>query len=221
MLTKKEIDRLFIVLVIIEILFVAVYCLDAYLGQPFWNIHTLFDLDKEANVPAWFSSVQFFCIGIVFLLSRRLLPKEISYARRLLAVIGCIFVYLSADETASIHEKINAVFKKYSFIWRFEGNNGIWIFVYVFFGAVFLMYFGRAFVSLYRAYRHEFILVAVGLGVLVAAVGFEIAGYQLMIEAKKNIIFYLEVSAEEFLEMLGESIIFYGSLLFYRKISVG
>jgi len=35
------------------------------------SIKQLFDLDGESSIPAWFSSVQFFLIGLVLLLKSR------------------------------------------------------------------------------------------------------------------------------------------------------
>lgn len=67
---------------------------------------TMFDLDQEGNLAAWFSSMQFFLLGLTSVLIY-LLEKLINPARkRILIWFLCALgaVYLSADEAARIHE---------------------------------------------------------------------------------------------------------------------
>jgi len=59
---------------------------------------SLFDLDVEANLPSWYSSVKLLGVAI---LSAALASGE---GRRVWALHALLFVGLSADEAASIHE---------------------------------------------------------------------------------------------------------------------
>ena len=68
--TAKDAHRLLFGLILFELLLVAIYVGDSLLGSPISVIH-MFDLDREATIPAWFSSVQLFLIGIIFLLVAR------------------------------------------------------------------------------------------------------------------------------------------------------
>lgn len=109
-------------------LLLIVYAINQLLGNPFETVGILFDVDGIANLPAWFSSMQLFTIGVVFLCFRTIMGK--CPGSGLFMVLGIGFVFLSMDEAVVIHETITCPLKHVSWIPRFKGDQGIWITVY-------------------------------------------------------------------------------------------
>jgi len=88
------------VLLVIDIVLV---CLHVFLG---WSV---INLDEEANLPAWYSSVKLAALAVLSVLlyrdERRRQPAlRLSW---LWLIIGGVFLFLSADETASLHERFS------------------------------------------------------------------------------------------------------------------
>jgi hypothetical protein len=64
----------------------------------------LFDVDREGNVPTWFSALALLlCAGLLVLIASSSREQGHPYARHW-AALAVIFVGLSLDEAASIHE---------------------------------------------------------------------------------------------------------------------
>lgn len=67
----------------------------------------LFHMDSEANLPAWYSSLLLFCasllLGVIALAKSR---QKNTYRRHWWA-LAAGFVWLSADESAQLHEMLN------------------------------------------------------------------------------------------------------------------
>lgn len=77
-------------------------------SKEFWQF---FHLDREGNLPTWFSSSQFFLLAIVFA-AIFLVERYDSPARRtarvwLLCAVGALF--LSIDEAAALHEMVGTI----------------------------------------------------------------------------------------------------------------
>ena len=105
-----------------------------------WTIHNRFDLDGEANIPAWFATVLLFSVSfsslILFLLSVQSTGDQRPVFFWL--IFGLAYMFLSLDEAARIHEIFDEVF-------RIK-----WIFVYAPFGFAFF-----AFCSFWLIKRNE------------------------------------------------------------------
>jgi hypothetical protein len=78
------------------------------------TVYSLFHVDREANLPTWFSSSQLALLGLsflsIFLLELRLRPgrrKNLVW----LACAGAMF-FLSADEASTIHERLGTLFMR-------------------------------------------------------------------------------------------------------------
>ncbi|GJD97925.1 hypothetical protein OCOJLMKI_5164 [Methylobacterium iners] len=65
---------------------------------------TLFDLDGEGNIPAWFSSVMLLMCSILFFIAY-LVSNRTDGAQRTWLGAAAAFLLLSLDEAASLHEK--------------------------------------------------------------------------------------------------------------------
>jgi hypothetical protein len=77
-------------------------------GAQFWQLERIFHLGREGNAPTWFSSMLLFFAGLLaFDLSR----KAERTRRFVFVTFGVIFLFLSCDETASLHETISQLIK--------------------------------------------------------------------------------------------------------------
>lgn len=204
-------------LVAIELVIVAIYVATALAGSPS-QVGVLFNLDEEANVPAWFSSMQLFSIGLVMLLAAGSPLRGRDGQRGLVTLLGCGFVFLSMDEAAGFHEKVTTVMSRVSWAPRFSGGHGIWMFVYVVLAAAAVAALYRPIVRLVRSYPRDVLGVAAGLGILgLGAVGVEAIGYEFLGDNPTIGLKTLQVAAEEFLEMLGGSVILVSTVRFAAR----
>jgi len=211
--TVKDANRLLFALIFFEICLILIFALDV-LSQIPLPIHKLFNLDGEATIPAWFSSIQLFLIGVLFLFSGNWPQKHRIVTPGWLLLIGMGFIFLSADEAAQIHEKVTSFLKHVEWMPRFKGNHGIWIPVY-FSIAVVLAVLGRHTInSALKAYPRQAIIILSGFAVLlIGAVGMEIISYWYLRGTEYSFLYKVEVALEEFFEMAGASIILYGTIL--------
>ena len=67
-----------------------------------------FDLDGEINVPTWFSSTLLLLAGLLLLYIGAISRHERDRWSTHWLVLGCVFVLLSADETAGLHGLLSA-----------------------------------------------------------------------------------------------------------------
>ncbi len=82
------------------------YLADHVLGQPSPTLSHLFDLDREANLPTWWSASQWLpSVVFLFLVADRIVSRDRkrSWALWLLPLLCLAF---SIDETVSLHEFI-------------------------------------------------------------------------------------------------------------------
>jgi hypothetical protein len=70
------------------------------------GVSQLLDLNREANLPTWSSSLQWFCVAALLgALGSRLVRRSETGGRPLLA-LAFLFLCLSLDEVAQIHERL-------------------------------------------------------------------------------------------------------------------
>ena len=65
----------------------------------------LLSLSEEANVPTWYSSMLLFACALVL----ASITSVATSARKQWAVLAALFGYMSLDETAQIHERLNSL----------------------------------------------------------------------------------------------------------------
>ncbi len=93
------------------------------------TIHNRFDLDSEANIPTWFSTVLLFCVSLTSLITYiffRDIKIDTSWQSFWLG-FSAVYCFLSLDEAARIHEIFDT------------STNLKWIYVYAPFGAIFFL----------------------------------------------------------------------------------
>ncbi len=67
----------------------------------------LFNLAMECNIPNWYASaLLLICAGLLAAIALAAGPEKEAY-RRHWAALALIFIYISIDETAQLHEQIN------------------------------------------------------------------------------------------------------------------
>jgi hypothetical protein len=205
---------LFGALVAIELVMVTLYAVTALSSSPS-QLGVLFNLDEEANVPSWFSSMQLFSIGVILLLASCSPLRQRDHLRVLVALLGTAFVFLSMDEAAAIHEKVTTVMARVSWAPRFSGGHGIWMFVYILIAVGAAAALFRPILKIGRLYRRDTLGAITGCAVLgLGAVGVEAIGYEMIGANAPPVLKTLQVATEEFFEMLGASIILRYSLRF-------
>ena len=219
-LTSKHAFRLLMGLLCIEVIFCIIYFTDFILNEPNWRIHTLFNLDGETNITAWFSSIQLFMIGLIALLTAQNQYYKAPPSKKGLTIFGLGFMYLSMDEGASIHEKITLEFHNNPLVPYFDGVHGIWIVVYGAIGIVVSIILWRDIWAIFKHYRPESLIFLFGIIIYLAGTaGAETITY-FFIDKTNALVYTLEVILEEFLEMLGASILLYTVLLISLKKTV-
>jgi len=69
----------------------------------------LLSLSEEANLPTWYSSMLLFSCGVALAAIAATVARAGGPYRRHWAFLGLVFVYMSLDETAQLHERLNSV----------------------------------------------------------------------------------------------------------------
>lgn len=212
-ITSKEATKFFLSLLTLEIILVSIFFLDFLLQSPNWRLHELFNLDKEANIPTWFSLIQLFLIGIVALVTAFNKNYSAPPSRKGLKLFGLGFIYLSLDEGAVLHEKMTYEFHNHPLVPYFDGVHGIWITVYMGVALIVLALIFRDLWAIFKQYRRESIIFILGLIVYLAGAGGAETITYFYIDKNNPLIYAYEVSLEEFLEMAGASVLLYSVLL--------
>ncbi len=215
--TSKTALKLLFILIGIEVLFCSIFLIDFLLDHPSWRIHELFDLDNEANIPTWFSTLQLALTGLFTLC----IGFNQNYAKppskASIITLGIGFLYLSMDEAASIHEKITLIFHNNPWVPYFDGVHGIWIVVYGCTAILLSLIFHR---DIFRFFKYfpkiAIIFLLAMLTYLAGAGGAETITY-FYIDRNNPFAYIFEVITEEFLEMLGVSILLYSMALLALK----
>jgi hypothetical protein len=210
----RHASRLLQSLVVIEGLFVIVYAIDALLRENFWLLHALFDLDGEANVPTWFSSCQLYLIGVIMFLLSFIRYKAGRPSRPFLFVLSVCFLLLSLDETAQLHERMTQWVGRRYIDWLPEFvRQGAPLTVSVLAVAAFILWLAFHDLSAIWRWSPRLSLLAMA-GVCISILGgvvMEAIGYKFLQYGTP--LYKLEVAIEEFMEMLGASLILYFTIL--------
>ncbi len=177
----------------------------------------LLDVNRESSIPTWFSSTQLFVIGAALLLMARTARRDDGVPGTF-AMSGLLFVALSLDEGAGVHERISNGARALGLDWLlFEGRFGAWVVVYAIFALGLLIVGTRRLRELVRAFPREMRVATAGLAVLVAgAVGLEVLSY-FLVTGEHAGWYRVEVAVEEFFEMSGVSLVLYAVLLAARR----
>jgi hypothetical protein len=173
----------------------------------------LFNLDGEATLPAWFSSLQLGLVGVIFLAVWVGVPERESGLRQFLLIVGLGFLFLSMDEAAEFHEKLTRVLRHVDWLPQFKG--GIWIPIYLSIAAYVGLSTRRTISLLCKNRRPEMVFMLCGLVlIIIGSVALEIVTHMFWKDGQHPTLYKIEVVLEEFFEMAGASVLLYGTILF-------
>lgn len=216
--TRRQAKQLFFILVCIQLLLVVAYSTDAWVQGPTGQLHAVIDLDAEGNLPTWFSSFQLSLIAITIWFWASRTKPVFSPSRRFLRAFAGLFLLLSIDETAMLHERLtNELGSRYidwvpAYLWSHPWKTGACLVVLASLLRAVLPHLK----GIWRLDSRATKVVIAGLIVyFTGAAVLETIGYKMLVGGSSISLYRLEVVAEEFLEMFGASLILYAVLLFY------
>jgi hypothetical protein len=171
------------------------------------------DLDRENNLPTWYSTIQWFCVASllgIFAIRNFNSSKKKSW---LLLALPLVFLGLSLDEMAQIHERLgflsDALLPGGSRGNTALAESGVWMFL---FGIPFAIFLTGLMISIKTYFRQTpAVLVKLSLGMaimLTGALGFETLGNFVSVGSSSQV---FQVFAEEMCELLGSTIVLWGS----------
>jgi hypothetical protein len=192
---ERLLNLIFRLFVGAAIMLLAVYAMNQWLGNPFETVGRLVDVNGVANIPSWFSSIQLFSIGIVFLCLRAVMGK--CPGSGLFMTLGFGFIYLSLDEAVVIHEMITCPLRHVSWVPRFQGDHGIWITVYGLVGIWLLIAFKNSMLLASRNFPRPALIFISGAGLfLLGGVVLEVCNYYHLFETLYGLGPILEAGAK-------------------------
>ena len=200
-------------LVLVDVALIVLPALDFWVGQPFARLTSLINLNSENSVQAWYSSMQWFCAGVLFAVGAlHLLRTRVAGLASLAALAGLCIVF-SVDEIAAVHEwlgqKSDALLpggdRANTAFWR----TGIWPFLI---GVPVLAMLSVIVAGLRRIYlprsRRGLVLLIAGLVVMFTGALLVELGANLLDPGPENEgVLLLRLACEEFLEMLGVTVV--------------
>lgn len=209
-----KLSRLFPALIAFELFLVAMHLAANFSGSI--NLTHYFDLNNELTIASWFSAAQLLMTGALLIVIGSYSDRELWPSPTFCRLVGLGFVFLSLDETVSLHESISELTRRYlstSLSPMFNGQYGAWIFVYGALGLILGIAMLRDLAIMWRHHRPYAAVIAMGFAILVAGGVFvEIAGYYRLFGRPM-----IQVALEEFLEMLGGTIILMGTIKFFHR----
>jgi hypothetical protein len=194
-------------LLLFEAFLIALHVLSLVTGRP--SLESLFNLNGEQNLPTWFSSIQLFLIALTLFSIKAPAARYPRDKRLQVRLVAAGFVFLSMDEFIALHERITARAGSMDWVPTFN-THGAWILPYVIIGLLLAWYCRMALVWAWQL-EAKAVLLALGGAVLFAigAVGLELLGYFI---DQASTIYEIEIILEEWLEMIGASLILYAAL---------
>jgi hypothetical protein len=217
--SQRRIPVLISIFFTIDLALATAYAFDYLAGQPYGLVTRLLDLGREGNLPTWYSSVQWFSVAALLAIFGRVNFRISHLNSWPLLMLPMVFLAFSMDEVAAVHERLgnkldiflpggsrqNTVFS----------TTGIWMFVI---GFPFIAFVGVLSLSLRTYFRDApgaFIKIVLGVAITLAgALGIETIANFVGSNSAQTI---LQVISEELCEMLGSTIVLWGSYdLLYR-----
>lgn len=107
LLARSQVNKIIVLFFAADVFLTAFYLALYIWGAPYGIQHaSMFALDGEANIPAWYSSAQLLLVGLVAYVYGRLVLLDDKLAGALILGFAVAFAYLALDEGATLHEKV-------------------------------------------------------------------------------------------------------------------
>jgi len=215
--TIKQYSKLLWVLISLEIFLVIIYLLGiVFKGHAF----SPFDLNGQMTIPSWLQALQLFLIGLLSLSLVFTGGHSSKPPTRIFALtVAILFLYASVDELFKLRLTLHTLLPIIAY--------RHWLGIYLGIGVTAFILFCRDFIGLWRFHPKSILIMVLGISIFVfGGLGLEIlrnelfAVVELLVGQGSSIPWLVEkfrVAAEEFSEMLGESLILYGLCLFLTK----
>ena len=161
-----------------------------------WTIHQLFDLDREANIPTWYSTVLLFSVSLSSL-GIYMLNSGQKHKQKFWSIFSYVYCFLSLDEGGHIHENVTRV------------TSIKWVFIYAPFAGAFFLICVYQLVKSNNKKLCDWILGGLVIYAL-GGLGFECISY--VFRPLPPLLQNLEFVLEEGLEMVGTIMVLTGCL---------
>lgn len=196
----KNIRNWFFLLISIVLLLLAMHIITRGISV---SIHRRFDLDNEANIPSWYSTILLFSISLISFLTFKIeaVKNNVGFvARNFWLVFSLFYCFLSLDEAARIHETIDGY------------TQFKWVVVYAPFAGMFFLMTAYYTIKLVNDNKLFGYWILAGLVIYaVGGMGAEMIQYIYYPLSKPMLL--IEVMIEEGLEMTGTVMVLMGCLL--------
>jgi hypothetical protein len=142
-------------------------------------------------------------------------PRELRPSKAFFGFAGCAALYASMDEAGQIHETITAWLGRRYIDWlpKFTMTHFWMVMVVVAIVMAIIQIFARDLTTVWREHKRLSLIailgVCIGLG---GAMGVEAIGYKLLHGVRTTLWYKAEVTLEEFMEMLGASLLLFATL---------
>ena len=187
--------------------------IDYAAGHPFQRLSNLFNLDTERTVPTWYSSMQWLCAGAMFALFASHAWRSRMRGALSIVALALACVTFSVDEVAEIHERLgfatDALLSGGSRDGTALWSTGLWPFV-IGIPAIAMLAVavrGTRHIFLARAPRALALLIVGFIVMFTGALVVELASNLVNAGAARGGAFLTQVVIEEWLEMLGVTLI--------------
>lgn len=178
-----------------------------------------FDFDDEKNIPTYFSVILLFLASQTFFIIRqKLIHTTISsYMKYYWLQMAFIFLLLSIDELIRIHERLEYI----SIYFISSEMTGFFKFVWVIPMIGLLCCFGlysiKFLMNIHKSLRNGYIIS--GFIYVFGALGMEMLSAKLHIEGQEGFGYYVTMTIEESLEMIGIIVLLYFNLGYINELS--
>jgi hypothetical protein len=182
------------------------------------GLRPLFDLSSDISVPSWYASVTLLLCALLLAIIFKAKRRDKDRFALHWGVISLIFLYLSIDEAARVHETIGATLRL-----KFTGStHGLLHYTWVIYGAAFVVVVAAFYIEflahLPAKTRQLFILA--GFIYVSGALGMDMVnGRYADFHGSQNLTYQAMTVVEEFLEMTG-IIIFVYAIMSYMVSQV-
>jgi hypothetical protein len=180
------------------------------------GVQRLVNIAGEANIPTWFKAATLLlCAQLLFLISVSQARNDAPYSRHW-RDLGILFLFLSMDEIATIHEEVGAE------ITAFLQTTGIFLYGWVIIGIVFVTAFVMVYAGFVRSLPRmpRYLFVLAGTIYVGGALGLKmVEGWYVDNYGEANIGIILLITVKQFMQMSGV-IVFLYALLGYARHNV-
>ena len=176
----------------------------------------LFDVNKEANLPAWFSSSVLLICALVLWSTARVKSAVGDRFARHWWVLAAAFLYLSLDELISLHEATSSIIRSRLGVGEEGALSQAWVLLAAPLVLLFALVYLRFLIHLPA--RVMFLTVAAGCTYVAGALGMELPGaYVRGTRGSESFTYAVMTTIEEALEMLGAVVFLYAMAVYAER----